>query len=362
MREDECVLPPHDGATLALSIVVCVGVVLSYIPQMLRITLVKSSVGLSPWFLFLGTTSSWSATLNLIVLQWPLLRCIFSPLRWSHLEHLMGVLQTGLQQVMFTLIFVLFMVYYKVDATARRKRRQPRTKRRVVDAGRLHPPLLDSNDSSGSESDLESIQTHIHRTYGAAATREAQAHDALMTHAHQHQHYENIPAAMRGILERHHLPTEDEIHGKIGSVHEKRLAVRLVWVTLAYLLIICTVSATLIAVNAHRRYLQHWAGLLGLAAAGLAACQYVPQIWHTARAGLVRSVSIGTMCVQVPGSLVFVYALAGREGVNWTTLMPYVAAAVLQSLLLVLCVAWKIRQHRQGVDDYGRSIHAGALR
>ncbi|WFD23234.1 hypothetical protein MEQU1_001922 [Malassezia equina] len=362
MRGDECVLPPHNGAALQLSIVVCIGVVLSYIPQILRIVAAKSSVGLSPWFLFLGTTSSWSATLNLVVLQWPLLRCSFSPLRWISLEHLMGVLQAGLQQTMFTIIFILFMVYYKVDAPARRKRRQTRTKRRVNDATRLHPPVVDSNDSSGSESDLESIHTHIHRSYGAVGSNEAQAHDTLVTHAHQHQHYENIPAAMRGILERHYLPSEDEIHGKVGSVHEKQLAVHLVWMTLVYLLIICTVTATLIVVHAHHRYLQHWAGLLGLAGAGLAACQYVPQIWHTARAGLVRSVSISTMCVQVPGSVVFMYALAGRDGVNWTTLLPYVAAAVLQSLLLALCVMWKIRQHKRGVDDYGRSIRAGALR
>jgi len=342
--------------------VVCAGVVLSYIPQILRITMAKSSVGLSPWFLFLGTTSSWSATLNLVVLQWPLLRCIVSSLEWGNVEHLMGVLQTVLQQTMFTLIFILFMVYYKVDAPAHRRRRPPRAKRRVADARHLQPPVLESQDSSGSESDFESIQTHIHRTYGAVGSSKTPAHDTLMTHAHQHQHYENIPPAMRGILERHHLPGEDEIHGKIGSVHEKRLAVHLVWVTLVYLLIICTVSATLIAVHAHHRYLQHWAGLLGLAGAALAACQYVPQIWHTARAGLVRSVSIITMMVQVPGSLLFMYALTGRDGVNWTTLMPYMAAAILQSVLLVLCVAWKIRQRSQGVDDYGRSIHAGALR
>ncbi|WFD26670.1 hypothetical protein MNAN1_001655 [Malassezia nana] len=361
MTADTCVLPPHDGAALWLSVVVCVGVVLSYIPQVWRIISAKSPVGLSPWFLFLGTTSSWSATLNLVVLQWPLIRCTFSPFDWGSMEHLMGVIQTGLQQAMFTLIFILFMVYYQVDATVRRRRRSARPKR-VADITRLHPPVLDSNDSSGSESDLESIQTHIHRTYGATASNEASSHDTLMTRARQHQNYSNIPPAMRGILERHHLPGEDEIHGKMGSLYEKRLAMHLVWVTLVYLLIICTVSATLIAVHAHRRYLLHWAGLLGLAGAVLATCQYVPQILHTARAGLVRSVSLSTMCVQVPGSLVFMYALTGRDGVNWTTLLPYAAATLLQGTLLALCIAWKIRQHQQGVDDYGRSIHTGALR
>ena len=68
------------------------------------------------------------------------------------------------------------------------------------------------------------------------------------------------------------------------------------------------------------------------------------------------------MCIQVPGAFVFIYTLHGREGVNWSSLLPYVVAALLQGILLVLCVAWKLRQRYEGIDDYGRYIGTAALR
>lgn len=88
----------------------------------------------------------------------------------------------------------------------------------------------------------------------------------------------------------------------------------------------------------------------------LAAFQYLPQIVHTARARLVGSLSIPMMCLQVPGSAVFVYSLALRPGVNYTSLAAYVCTGILQSILLGLCVAWRIRERRLGIDDYGQPL------
>ena len=90
-RKDRCDLP-HNGPAFAAAAVVCVGVVLSYIPQAMRIHLSRSSVGLSPWFLFLGATSSACAMFNVIVLQWPIVRCCASLSALSCLEHMMGIL------------------------------------------------------------------------------------------------------------------------------------------------------------------------------------------------------------------------------------------------------------------------------
>ena len=103
MSTDICELPPHDGMAWMLSSVVSVGIIASYIPQIVRIVSARSSVGLSPWFLFLGTLSSWATMLNVLVLQWPVLSCTFR--HWSLLamEYWMGVIQTGVHQLMFTI-------------------------------------------------------------------------------------------------------------------------------------------------------------------------------------------------------------------------------------------------------------------
>ena len=102
--------------------------------------------------------------------------------------------------------------------------------------------------------------------------------------------------------------------------------------------------------------MQRWATFLGVTGTILAAGQYVPQIIYTARAKLVGSLSIPMMCLQVPGSIIFVYSLAIRPGTNWTSLAAFIATGVLQLVLLILCCVWKSRQKRMGIDDFGRAL------
>ena len=72
---------PHDALAFAVSGVVCVGLVVSYLPQVVRILATGSSIGLSPWFLFLGATSSASPFPNVLTLQWGVVRCCPSMVR-----------------------------------------------------------------------------------------------------------------------------------------------------------------------------------------------------------------------------------------------------------------------------------------
>lgn len=99
-----------------------------------------------------------------------------------------------------------------------------------------------------------------------------------------------------------------------------------------------------------------WATTLGVTSVALAMWQYVPQLFLTARTRLVGSLSIPMMCLQTPGSFVFVYTLAIRPGVNWTGWATYAVTGLFQGGLLVLCVCWKRRQKVLGIDDWGKKL------
>ena len=364
MSTDICELPPHDGMAWMLSSVVSVGIIASYIPQIVRIVSARSSVGLSPWFLFLGTLSSWATMLNVLVLQWPVLSCTFR--HWSLLamEYWMGVIQTGVQQLMFTILFACFLRYYPLDMQARRRRRSRKQRKlsrapvQEADLSLLRPPPT-QQDSSDSDSDVESFHHHIHKSYGTVAESANPTQGNLASHAHSHDAYHNIPAHMRDILERHLLPSEEAIHGRVGAMHEYAVARRLAWT--AACLILAALGTSVVLLTGHAPRVRTWANVLGVAASVLTMCQYVPQIVHTARARLVRSMSITMMCIQVPGAALFVYALAQQVGVDWSSLMPFLVAATLQGILLILCIVFKIQQRRAGIDDYGQHIGAAAL-
>lgn len=87
----------HDWFGSLLGALLLTGLVLSYLPQILLIILAKNSLGLSPWFLLLGATSSASGFFNVLTLQWGVARCCPSLGVGLCLESLIGLMQVGLQ-------------------------------------------------------------------------------------------------------------------------------------------------------------------------------------------------------------------------------------------------------------------------
>jgi len=83
--------------------------------------------------------------------------------------------------------------------------------------------------------------------------------------------------------------------------------------------------------------LHQLAIFLGISGTILAILQYAPQIYKTYRAGLVGALSLGTMAIQVPGSVLFVISIAIRPGTNWTSWIPYAVTGAMQGGLLVCC-------------------------
>ncbi|KAI9069809.1 hypothetical protein FKP32DRAFT_1640427 [Trametes sanguinea] len=104
--------PHHDAAQNALTAFMCLGITISYLPQHWRIISAKSSEGFSPWFLLLGSMSSASGMLNIIVMQWGIIKCCRVLSAGSCLESIAGVLQLSLVWVLFVMILVLYMIYY----------------------------------------------------------------------------------------------------------------------------------------------------------------------------------------------------------------------------------------------------------
>lgn len=87
--------------------------------------------------------------------------------------------------------------------------------------------------------------------------------------------------------------------------------------------------------GAGARLRDYLAIFLGLSGTALAILQYAPQIYKTYNAKLVGALSLGTMAIQVPGSVLFVISIAVREGTNWTSWIPYAVTGAMQGGLLV---------------------------
>ena len=98
-----------------------------------------------------------------------------------------------------------------------------------------------------------------------------------------------------------------------------------------------TLLVTLPSLSPPHPLLRYLATFLGVSATLLAILQYAPQIHKTYRSRLVGALSLGTMAIQVPGSVLFVLSLVLRSGTDWTSWLAYAVTGLMQGALLVSC-------------------------
>ncbi|KAL2854403.1 hypothetical protein BJY01DRAFT_231972 [Aspergillus pseudoustus] len=104
----------------ALSILIVLGIVFSYLPQLIRIIRLKSSFGISPYFVLLGATSGTFALANVVSQQQSLqdVACCKDVSGLSCFAGLLGILQVGMQWLSFFMMLALFVLFFPRGTSA----------------------------------------------------------------------------------------------------------------------------------------------------------------------------------------------------------------------------------------------------
>ncbi|KAL6719369.1 hypothetical protein ACLMJK_003608 [Lecanora helva] len=258
----------------ALSVLILLGILASYLPQHYRIIARRSSEGLSPYFVLLGATSGACAFANVLTLPASRkdLACCRELSGFACAAGLLGIAQVGVQWACFTVILFLFLLFF------------PR-------ATPLAPPAK--------------------------------------------------PTTRPGY----------------------RTAITVFLLCIIHLLLTFLISIFLLYLSP--QHLVSWAGFNGIFGAILAAIQYLPQIWTTWKLQAIGSLSIPMMCIQTPGSFVWVGSLAGRFGwEGWSIWGVFLVSGVLQGWLLGMAVVFEMREWRKrkevgGGEGGGGNAHVG---
>ncbi|KAL9010486.1 MAG: hypothetical protein Q9173_004585 [Seirophora scorigena] len=236
------------GWNFGLSLLILLGILISYIPQHYRIISRRSSEGISPYFVLLGTTSGTFAFANILTLPESRadLACCSEISAFGCFSGILGVAQIGVQWSCFTVI-----------------------------ASALSPPQLPNS-----------------------------------------------------------------------STPSYRVALLVVAICISHILL--TALVHLVFIYRFPQHLRACAEFFGVAGTSLAAVQYLPQIYTTWELQTVASLSIPMMCIQTPGSFVWVGSLAGRLGLaGWSTWGIFLVTGVLQGLLLAMAVWFEIRNTKK---------------
>ena len=109
MDPDQCSrLESPNIPAFILAVVIVVGILISYLPQHLRIILRRSSEGLSPYFVLLGTTGSTFALANILTLPRSQadIECCYYISRLACFSGLLGIAQVAVQWGCFSMMYV----------------------------------------------------------------------------------------------------------------------------------------------------------------------------------------------------------------------------------------------------------------
>ncbi|OCK78774.1 PQ loop repeat protein-like protein [Lepidopterella palustris CBS 459.81] len=103
-----------DISNFVVSIIIVLGILVSYLPQHYRIISRKSSRGISPMFVLLGTVSGTAAIANILTL--PASRtdmgCCKDISPFACTAALLGIAQVGVQWTCFFFIMLLFLIFF----------------------------------------------------------------------------------------------------------------------------------------------------------------------------------------------------------------------------------------------------------
>lgn len=102
-------------------------------------------------------------------------------------------------------------------------------------------------------------------------------------------------------------------------------------VILILVLIVCYIIGSKQVVLAMAKFLGMFSTLTTI-------LQYLPQLQTTYRLKKSGALSIKMMCIQFPGGLVWASTLILKPGADWSSWLPYLSAALIQGVLLVMSV------------------------
>ena len=93
------------------SILIIVGIFLTFTPQQVRIVKKQSSLGISPHFMLLGVTSVIAQLLNIVILQIPVLDDCKRGSK-TCFSDVLGIMQVSVLTISLAFNWCLFLVYY----------------------------------------------------------------------------------------------------------------------------------------------------------------------------------------------------------------------------------------------------------
>ncbi|KAI9020541.1 hypothetical protein DFJ74DRAFT_673568 [Hyaloraphidium curvatum] len=370
----EC--PPEDARNpvkVALGVFLTTGLVVSFMPQHIKMIRLRSSEGLSALFVLFAGIAGTSTLFNVWVLQSGTLGCCKA---WSPaycFENILGVIQVSVQWMALHLVIGLFIACYPEAKKWIPLGGGPSAERRdtIVETGDeevdehgeapaspplpipklpFSPPL---SSTPGGSYVQDSVVTRPSRSFMPPSPRGSLSDDEADLAADERTTLlPGRPAAAAdpaggyppSVPRTAPIPVPFlRVPAGQSPSHAYLSAISVTALLVTYFVLCLLLSLLVVFLDPPSGVDQGsaavlYAGILGLISTVFSAVQFLPQIVHTWQEGRVGALSVGMLGMQAPGSFLFVYSLMLQPGTNISTWFPYLLSGLAQSFLLGLAL------------------------
>lgn len=329
---------PRNPLKVALGVFLIGGIVVSFLPQHVKLVRLRSSEGLSPLFLLFAGIAGTSTLFNVWILQAQTsLRCchVWSPAYCF--ENILGIVQVSVQWATLYAVIALFLACFPADKKwgAGQKVQSERGEGVLAEGGHWNAEELgrsvidEINEIDEVKDDNIPPPSPPPPPLASSDLSESEAADSEQTRLlSTRQRPSNLQRNNNG------YPPPVLRNPSPSAAYFRALAVTSILAI--YFILTFALSLLMLSLDAQQTGSASatvFASLLGIISTLFSAVQFLPQIIHTWRERKIGALSVGMLAMQAPGSFLFVWSLTLQPGVNMC--VPFLVPS-LHEIQLVL--------------------------
>jgi len=324
---------------------------------MIVMVLRKNVDGLSVISCWFNYANCMATFLNVLFLNWFVFECCSWMTSWVCFENLLPVIQMFSPFISTLVIFILYVLYrprlppYKIDEKTKINHQDNPVNYNNSDINPSVSQEQQSYNTSNNDVIIDDAQ-HLssNNSGGINSSPSGIDNDSPLS---QSSTDAMLPAENKSSSKKNIVAT-DSFHMKQGSNKVEQFFIRCDWYSQPFFWgsIIASFVFFFIGVGVCVQYgsksksLEGYAFSMGILASVLVFFQWIPQIYTTWISDEIGSLSLSSLCIQAPGALLVVYFQLDAKQ-NWSTWFPYLATAVQEIILIIICSYYIVRDKRK---------------
>ncbi|KAM9966272.1 hypothetical protein ACTFIR_006477 [Dictyostelium discoideum] len=357
-----------ETSDVVLGLLLTVGIVISFLPQVFVMIFRKNVDGLSVIMCWLNFVNCMGTFVNVLFLNWFVFECCTWMNPWTCFRNLLPVTQLAPPFLCSLVIFILYVIYRPKPST---NRGDIQNSGEVSKINPENPPINYTNPNP--------IKNSINNNIDENMTISLNTDDAIDIENKGNGNNSNnnnngsgcAPSSSSGICGSGGVGSESpgsttSSQSSVGlspllssSSTKKKSPVEefilrmdwhsqpFFWGSIFLTFVLFGIGVGIVySYGAESKVLTHYCFACGIFALVLVFLQWIPQIYTTWVTDEIGSLSLVSVCIQAPGSFLVVYFQIEAKQ-DWSTWVPYLATGIQMIVLICICVYYLIRDRKK---------------